>query len=104
FRSNIALAKQGEVVAGVTYVPAMDELFWAETGSGAWLGERRIHISARTTIEEAVLGVGIPFATKPNHEQFYTEMERLTPRVTGISRLGARPTDIAWGSTTRPYA
>lgn len=96
FAVNIALAKQGEVVAGVTYVPAMDELFCAETGGGAWLGERRIHISTRTTIEESVLGVGIPFATKPNHEQFYAEMERLTPRVTGIRRLGAGAIDMAW--------
>ena len=96
FAVNIALAKQGEVIAGVTYVPAMDELFRAETGGGAWLGDRRIHVSARATIEEAVLGVGIPFATKPNHEQFHVEMQRLTPRVTGIRRLGAGAIDMAW--------
>lgn len=96
FAVNIALANRGNVIAGVTYVPAMGELFWAETGSGAWLGEQRIRISTRTTLEEAVLGVGIPFATKPRHEQFYAEMERLTQRVTGIRRLGAGAIDMAW--------
>ena len=37
FAVNIALTRQGEVIAGVTHVPAMNEIFWAETGSGAWL-------------------------------------------------------------------
>lgn len=96
FAVNIALAHEGEVLAGVTLVPAMGELFWAETGRGAWLGEHRLQVSPRATIEEAVLGVGIPFATKPRHEQFYAEMERLTPRVTGIRRLGAGAIDMAW--------
>lgn len=96
FAVNIALAKGGEAIAGVTYVPAMEELFWAEAGSGAWLGDRRIRISSRATLEESVLGVGIPFATKDRHEQFYAEMERLTRRVTGIRRLGAGAIDMAW--------
>ena len=96
FAVNIALARHGEVIAGVTYVPALDELFRAERGGGAWLNDRAIRVSPRGTIEEAVLGVGIPFATKPRHEQFYAEMERLTPRVTGIRRLGAGAIDMAW--------
>ena len=96
FAVNIALARHGEVIAGVTYVPALDELFRAEQGSGAWLNDRPIRVSSRGTIEEAVLGVGIPFATKPRHAQFYAEMERLTPRVTGIRRVGAGAIDMAW--------
>jgi myo-inositol-1(or 4)-monophosphatase len=96
FAVNIALAAEGEVVAGVTFVPAMDELFWAETGAGAWLGEQRLQVSPRATLGESVLGVGIPFATKPRHDQFYAEMERLTERVSGIRRLGAGAIDMAW--------
>lgn len=96
FAVNIALARRGEVIAGVTYVPVLDELFWAEDGCGAWLGEQRITVSPRTTLEEAVLGVGIPFATKPRHDQFHAEMQRLTSRVAGIRRLGAGAIDMAW--------
>lgn len=96
FAVNIALAFQNDVIAGVTYCPAIEELFWAETGQGAWLGDRRITISSRKTLGESVLGVGIPFATKPRHEQFYAEMKRLTDHVTGIRRLGAGAIDMAW--------
>ena len=96
FAVNVALARNGRVVAGVTLVPAMGEMFLAEEGRGAWLNDQPITVSQRQTLGEAVLGVGIPFATKPRHEQFYAEMERLTDRVAGIRRLGAGAIDLAW--------
>jgi myo-inositol-1(or 4)-monophosphatase len=96
FAVNVALARQGQVIAGVTHVPVLKETFWAEKGSGAWLNGRRISVSERQGLINAVLGVGIPFAGKPRHEQFYAEMERLTPNVTGIRRLGAGAIDMAY--------
>ena len=96
FAVNIALTRDGEVIAGVTHVPVFGETFWAETGAGAWLNDQRIRVSSRATLAESVLAVGIPFATKPDHAQFYAEMARLTERVTGIRRLGAGAIDMAW--------
>src|SRR3546814_1222094 len=93
FAVNIALARDGEVIAGVTHVPALGETFRAERGAGAFLNDRPIHVSPRATMVEAVLAVGIPFAGKPRHEQFVAEMTRLTPRVSGIRRLGAGAID-----------
>ncbi|RYG17986.1 MAG: inositol monophosphatase, partial [Caulobacteraceae bacterium] len=34
---NVALAREGRVVAGVTYVPVLNELYVAEKGKGCWL-------------------------------------------------------------------
>ena len=96
FAVNIALARAGVPIAGVTFAPAIDELFWAQEGEGAFLNGERIHVSQRASLADATLGVGIPFATKPNHEQFYAEMRRLTPQVTGIRRVGAGAIDMAW--------
>ncbi|MBL8420339.1 MAG: 3'(2'),5'-bisphosphate nucleotidase CysQ [Dechloromonas sp.] len=36
FTVNIALVHQGRSVAGVVFAPALDELFWACVGHGAW--------------------------------------------------------------------
>jgi myo-inositol-1(or 4)-monophosphatase len=96
FAVNIALARDGEVIAGVTHVPMLNETFWAETGAGAFLNDKPIRVSSREGMIHAVLGVGIPFASKPKHEQFYAEMERLTRRVSGIRRLGAGAIDMAY--------
>jgi len=93
---NIALAKAGEVIAGVTYIPMMDEMFWAEQGQGAWLNGRPIRVSSRPSLEEAVVAVGIPFSGKPRHDQFLAEMGRLTPRVASVRRLGAGAVDTAY--------
>jgi len=96
FAVNIALARRGKVIAGVTHLPILKETFWAEEGSGAWLNGRAISVSERRGLINAVLGVGIPFAGKPRHEQFLAEMERLTPKVTGIRRLGAGAIDMVY--------
>lgn len=96
FAVNIAMANEGRVLAGVTHVPMLGETFWAERGCGAYLNDVPIRVSNRSGLIEAVLGVGIPFASKPRHEQFLAEMERLTPQVSGIRRLGAGAIDMAY--------
>ena len=93
---NVALAREGRVVAGVTYVPMMDELFVAEKGKGAWLNRRRIHVSSRATLIESVLACGIPFAGKPDHPLYAREMALLSADVAGIRRTGACAVDMAW--------
>jgi myo-inositol-1(or 4)-monophosphatase len=96
FAVNIALARDGEVIAGVTHVPQLGETFHAETGRGAWLNDTRIRVSHRAAMHSAVLAVGIPHAAKPRHDQFLAEMARLTGQVAGIRRLGAGAIDMAW--------
>src|SRR5918997_3460856 len=66
FAINIALEREGAVVAAVTYNPVTNELFWAERGKGAFLdGQRRLRVAARRTLDEALLATGIPFAGRP---------------------------------------
>ena len=96
FAVNIALARDGKVVAGVTHVPIMEETFWAETGGGAWLNGKPIAVSGQSDLVRSILAVGIPFAGKPRHGQFLAEMERLTPNVLGLRRLGAAAVDMAY--------
>ncbi len=93
---NVALQRDGEIVAGVTYAPMLGELFRAETGGGAYLNDLPISVSKRQGLEQAVLGVGIPFMGKPRQEQFHAEMQRLTPKVSGVRRLGAGAVDMAY--------
>src|ERR1700735_274042 len=52
-----------ETVAAAIYAPAVDEMFWAEKGMGAYMNERRLRVSARRDLKEAVFATGIPFAS-----------------------------------------
>src|SRR6476646_6438149 len=56
FAINIALEREGAVVAAVTYNPITNEMFWAEKGKGAYVSDRRLRVAARTRLDEAVLG------------------------------------------------
>jgi 3'(2'), 5'-bisphosphate nucleotidase len=40
FTVNVALVEEGEPVFGVVLAPALDLLYWAEKGAGAWREER----------------------------------------------------------------
>src|SRR5215475_5473700 len=55
FAINIALEREGQVVAAVTYNPVTHDMFWAERGRGAFLNDRRLRASARTRLDESVL-------------------------------------------------
>ncbi len=47
-----------EPVIGVCYFPALDEMFYAEKGQGAFLNGRPIHVSTRETLQGGMLTCG----------------------------------------------
>jgi len=92
-----------EVVAGVVYAAASDEMYWAEKGQGAFVNARRLRVSGRRNIEEAMFATGIPFAITPPSERlmFARTLAGLMPRVAGIRRFGAASLDMAWVAAGR---
>ncbi|MCA0357051.1 MAG: inositol monophosphatase [Proteobacteria bacterium] len=103
FAVNIALQREGEgIVAGVTYNPITNDLFWVEKGKGAFLGaEKRLRVAARRHLDEAVLATGVPFAGKPGHGQFLKELHQVSQKVAGVRRFGAASLDLAWVAAGR---
>jgi myo-inositol-1(or 4)-monophosphatase len=105
---SIALEKRlpdgtSEVAAGLVYAPAVDEMFWAEKGAGAFLNERRLRVSARREFREAVFATGIPFAavSATRRMAFARTLGTLMPQVAGIRRFGAAALDLAWVAAGR---
>src|ERR1700743_2392889 len=81
FAVNIALSREGVIVAAVTYNPATGDLYWAEKGKGPWMNDKRLRVAARRDLVETILATGIPFAGRPGHGQFLKELHQLTQRV-----------------------
>ena len=92
-----------ELMAGMVYAPAVDELFWAEKGVGAYLNERRLRVSARRELRDAVFATGIPFAAVDPARRlaFARTLGVLMPQVAGIRRFGAAALDLAWVAAGR---
>jgi myo-inositol-1(or 4)-monophosphatase len=92
-----------ELAAALIYAPATDEMFWAEKGAGAFVNERRLRVSARRDMSEAVFATGIPFGavSAPRRQAFSRTLSTLMPQVAGIRRFGAAALDLAWVAAGR---
>lgn len=101
FAINIALQREGVVVAAVTYNPVANELFWAEKGKGAFVNDRRLRVAARQRLDESVLATGIPFLGHGQHARFLKELHQISQRVAGVRRFGAAALDLAWVAAGR---
>jgi myo-inositol-1(or 4)-monophosphatase len=101
FAISIGLERNGEIVAGVVYEPLRDELYWAERNSGAWLNDRRLRVSARSRMNEAVLATGIPFQGVGDHPRYLATLQAAMPEVAGIRRFGAASLDLAYVAAGR---
>ncbi len=96
FCISIALERQGRLQAGVIYNPISDELFSAERGAGAFLNDRRIRVSARTRIADAVIATGIPHRGRGDHGEFLKQLAGVMAVTAGVRRCGAAALDLAW--------
>lgn len=96
FAISIAVEAKGQILSGVVYNPATDELFWAERNAGAYLNDRRLRVSGRTRFEETLLATGLPFLGHGDSALTLRELSAIMPTVAGIRRYGAAALDLAW--------
>ncbi|WP_439813934.1 inositol monophosphatase family protein [Zavarzinia sp. CC-PAN008] len=101
FCISIALERDGDVIAGVILNPITDELYWTEKGRGAYLNERRLRVSGRTALSEALFATGIPFRGKERHKPFLLELATIMREVAGIRRMGSAALDLAYVAAGR---
>ncbi|MBN9363486.1 MULTISPECIES: inositol monophosphatase family protein [unclassified Devosia] len=97
FACAIALERNNEIVASVIYNPAMEELFTAEKGGGAWLNDRkRLRVANRKHLADAVVVTGINSRGRALDLLQLKQMAQVVPAVSGIRRTGSASTDLAW--------
>src|SRR6185312_9809344 len=101
FSVSMALERQGQIVAGVIYNPAMDELYTAERGGGAFLNDRRLRVAGRSKLSDAVVGTGIPHLGRGHHGHFLVELRNVMGETAGIRRIGAAALDLAYVAAGR---
>jgi len=100
FNVTLALEHAGELIAGVIFDPVHNEMFAAERGSGAQLNNRRIHVSAVSRLNEALLATGFPSRKRHLHVNvhFYYELAMLSH---GVRRAGSAALDLAYVASGR---
>ncbi len=93
---SIALTKAGVIEQAVVFDPNRNELFTASKGAGAFLNERRIRVSKRTKLQDALLGTGFPYRMFDHIDTYIAIFKELTQKTAGQRRPGAASLDLAY--------
>jgi myo-inositol-1(or 4)-monophosphatase len=101
FAVSLALERQGQLVAGVIFNPATDELYTAEKGGGAYLNDRRLRVAARKSLSDSIIGCGIPHLGRGDHGRFLVQLRNVMSDSVGIRRTGAAALDLAYVAAGR---
>lgn len=101
FAISIALERQGQIVAGLVYNPAMDELYTAERGSGAFLNDRRLRVAGRTALTDCVIGTGVPHLGRGHHGNYLVELRNIMGEAAGLRSHSSSALDLAWVAAGR---
>ena len=93
---SIALAHRNVVHQGVIYDPVRNDLFTATRGRGAFLNDRRIRVSKRTHLRDALIGTGFPFRDGSYLDTYLAMMKTMITETAGLRRPGAAALDLAY--------
>ena len=93
FCVSMGLEYKGKVIAGVVYDPTRGEMFSAEKGSGAYLNQRRIHVSKTSRLPESLVATGFPSHKRHKSPNIYF-YHQITLRTHGVRRAGSAALDL----------
>jgi myo-inositol-1(or 4)-monophosphatase len=101
FCASVALARDGEVVAGAVFDALRDELFTAERGAGAHLNGRRLSVTTADALIRSLLITGFPYDL---HEKLAERMRpfiRVAGRARAVRRGGSAALDLSYVAAGR---
>ncbi|HEU4700762.1 MAG TPA: inositol monophosphatase family protein [Gemmatimonadales bacterium] len=92
---SIGAAVDGVLEAAVVLNVPRNECFHATRGGGAWLGERRLEVSAITEPGFALVGTGFPFKHLERLDEYQAQFARVMAATSGVRRAGSAALDLA---------
>ena len=98
---SLALEDQGQISHALVYDVLRDELFWAEQGVGAFLGGKRLKVTGRESLAQALLVAGLPHLGRPVHPRAWDQVRRLSALSAGVRRSGSAALDLAYVAAGR---
>ena len=101
FCVSIGVERCGEREVAVVYDPLLDELFRAVRGDGAWLGDRRLAVSRRDDLGQALLATGFSYDVHRSREDNVDRFVQLLKAARGIRRDGSAALDLCYVAAGR---
>ncbi len=96
FCVSVALACNGQVIAGSVYDPLRDEMFSAALGEGATLNGNPIKVTVAAKMEEALIATGFPYDVKTNPKNNIDNFKRVVMECQAVRRPGSAAIDLVY--------
>jgi myo-inositol-1(or 4)-monophosphatase len=93
---SIALQQRGVITQAVVYDPCRNDLFTATKGSGAFLNEKRLRVTKRDKIADALIGTGFAGRDMKKLDEYLKMFRVMTEKCQGLRRPGAAALDLAY--------
>ena len=98
---SIGLEKEGKMILGSVYNPFMNELYFAQSGMGAYLNDKRIHVGNKETVLKSCLVTGFPYTYLDEPNGPIQVFEKLIRQGIPVRRLGSAAIDLCWVAAGR---
>jgi len=101
FSISIACVQADELLLGVIYDPAREELFHSLAGQGAFLNEAPIRVSEADKLNDSLLVTGFPYDIRTNPDNNLVHFNTLAVQALAVRRLGSAALDLAYVASGR---
>lgn len=98
---SIALEHNGTLSQAVIYDPGRNDLFTASRGGGAFLNDRRLRVSKRKQLDDALIGTGFPFRDFTHLDAYMAMFRDMVQKTAGVRRPGSAALDLAYTAAGR---
>jgi myo-inositol-1(or 4)-monophosphatase len=98
---SIALRHRGAITQAVVYDPGRNELFTASKGRGAFMNDRRLRVSRREHLRDALVGTGFPYREIAHLDEYLRMLKGVTQNSAGVRRAGSAALDLAYVAAGR---
>ena len=96
FAISIGYEEDSKIKSGLIYDPIKNELFFAESGSGAYLNNSRIRVSKKKSLKSSIIGTGGPRSTSKIKNKILSEFLLISKIVdVPLRKFGSAALDLA---------
>ncbi len=95
---SIALKKNTEIIAAVTFDPLKNEMFWAEKGYGTYLNDRKVRVSHKKKLEDLLISLN-SFSYLKSSSALIPSIRKTGSMTLDMAYLAAGRIDILYGSS-----
>ena len=98
---SLGYCDDGEILAGVIYIPYTKELFWAEKGKGAYLNGKQIKCSRHSKLSECLGILELNAYFKDDYKSALSHSKKIYLNCQDIRTFGSVAVDLAYLASGR---